>query len=83
MRSMSGPKNPIVVIPARLASKRLPDKPIADINGTPMIVHVWRRAMEADIGPVVVACDDALIIDAVKEAGGDAVYTDPDHARRG
>ncbi len=77
---MSGPKNPIIVIPARLASKRLPDKPIADINGTPMIVHVWRRAVEADIGPVIVACGDALIIDAVKEAGGDAVYTDPDHA---
>ena len=77
---MSSPKNPIIVIPARLASKRLPDKPIADINGQPMIVHVWRRALEADVGPVIVACDDSLIVDAVKEVGGDAVFTNPDHA---
>ncbi len=72
--------NPIVVIPARLASSRLPNKPIADIHGVPMIVHVWRRAMEAGIGPVIVACADFEIIDAVKDAGGDAVYTNPDHA---
>ncbi len=74
------PRNPIVVIPSRLASTRLPDKPIADIHGTPMIVHVWRRAIAADVGPVVVACADQAIIDAVKEAGGDALYTNPDHA---
>ena len=80
VRSMSGPKNPIVVIPARLASKRLPDKPIADIHGDPMIVHVWRRAVAADVGPVSVACADIAIIDAVKEVGGDAVFTNPDHA---
>ena len=80
VRSMSGPKNPIVVIPARLKSKRLPSKPIADIHGEPMIVHVWRRAVEAGTGPVIVACGDAQILDAVKEAGGDAVYTNPDHA---
>jgi 3-deoxy-manno-octulosonate cytidylyltransferase (CMP-KDO synthetase) len=77
---MSSPKNPIIVIPARLASKRLPDKPMADIGGQPMIVHVWRRAVEADIGPVIVACSDIPIVDAVKEAGGDAVFTNPDHA---
>jgi len=77
---MSLPKNPIVVIPSRLAASRLPDKPIADINGTPMIVHVWKRAMEADIGPVIVACADFEIIDVVKEAGGDAIYTNPAHA---
>ncbi len=77
---MSAPKNPIIVIPARLASKRLPDKPLADINGQPMIVHVWRRAVEADIGPVIVACGDFQIVDAVKEAGGDAIYTNPGHA---
>ncbi len=74
------PRNPIIVIPSRLASVRLPDKPIADIHGRPMIVHVWRRALEADVGPVVVACADIAIIDAVKEAGGDALYTNPDHA---
>ncbi len=79
VRTMSGPQNPIVVIPARLASKRLPDKPIADIQGDPMIVHVWRRAVAADIGPVIVACADIVIIDAVKEVGGDAVFTNPDH----
>jgi len=72
--------NPIVVIPSRLASTRLPDKPLADIHGTPMIVHVWRRAMEADVGPVIVACGDFQIVDAIKEAGGDAVYTNPGHA---
>ena len=76
---MPAPKNPIVIIPSRLAATRLPDKPLADIGGVPMIVHVWRRAVAAAIGPVVVACADIEIIDAVKEAGGDAMYTNPDH----
>jgi 3-deoxy-manno-octulosonate cytidylyltransferase (CMP-KDO synthetase) len=71
--------NPIVLIPARLASTRLPGKPLADIHGEPMIVHVWRRAMEADVGPVVVAADDLRIVEAVKAAGGAAVLTRPDH----
>jgi 3-deoxy-manno-octulosonate cytidylyltransferase (CMP-KDO synthetase) len=70
---------PLVVIPARLAATRLPDKPLADIHGVPMIVHVWRRAVEAGIGPVVVACGDAPILDAVEAAGGTAVLTDPNH----
>ena len=73
------PRYPIVVIPARLASTRLPDKPLADIHGVPMIVHVWRRAIEAAIGPVLVACADAAIADAVRAAGGEAVLTRPDH----
>lgn len=72
--------SPIVLIPARLASTRLPDKPLADIHGVPMIVHVWRRAMEADIGPVLVAAADAPIADAVIKAGGEAVLTHPDLA---
>lgn len=76
---MTGPTNPIVVIPARLASTRLPDKPLADIAGVPMIVHVWRRAMAADCGPVIVACAEAAIADAVAQAGGQAVLTDPGH----
>lgn len=67
-----------VVIPARLAATRLPDKPLALIAGEPMIVHVWRRAMEADIGPVLVAAGDAAIAEAVRAAGGYAVLTDPD-----
>ncbi len=71
--------HPLVVIPARLGSTRLPDKPLADIHGQPMIVHVWRRAMEAGIGPVVVAAAEPAIADAVTAAGGTAILTDPDH----
>lgn len=74
----SPPNNPIVVIPARLASTRLPDKPLADILGEPMIVQVWRRAIEAEVGPVVVAAAEVSIVDAVEKAGGAAVLTDPD-----
>jgi 3-deoxy-manno-octulosonate cytidylyltransferase (CMP-KDO synthetase) len=70
----------IIVIPARLASTRLADKVLADIHGEPMIVHVWRRAMEADIGDVVVACDDPAIADAVGRAGGRAQLTRRDHS---
>ena len=69
---------PIVVIPARLAATRLPGKPLARIAGQPMIVHVWRRAVEAAIGPVVVAAGDPAIVAAVEAAGGRAVLTDPD-----
>jgi len=74
------PRNPIVMVPARLASTRLPNKPLADIHGSPMIVHVWRRAMEAEVGPVVVACAEEAIAEAVTAAGGRAVLTDPAHA---
>lgn len=70
--------NPIVIIPARLASTRLPDKPLADIGGAPMIVQVVRRAEEAGLGPVFVAAGDAAIVDAVEAAGGRAILTDPD-----
>jgi len=69
---------PIIGIPARLAATRLPGKPLADIAGKPMIVHVLARATEAALGPVVVACADAEIADAVEAAGGRAVMTDPD-----
>lgn len=71
--------NPIVAIPARLAATRLPNKPLADIGGVPMIVQVWRRATEAGVGPVVVACAEAEIARAVERAGGRAVLTDPGH----
>ena len=50
--------NPIVVIPARMAARRLPGKPLADIGGEPMIVRVWRQAAAAGIGPVAVAAGD-------------------------
>src|SRR5271156_6132236 len=71
--------NPIVLIPARMNSTRLPGKPLADIHGAPMIVHVWRRAMEADVGPVWVAADDPRVIEAVAAAGGKAVMSRFDH----
>jgi 3-deoxy-manno-octulosonate cytidylyltransferase (CMP-KDO synthetase) len=70
----------IVLIPSRLSATRLPNKPLADIHGVPMVVHVWRRAMEAGIGPVVVACDDESIAAVVRAAGGEAVLTRVDHA---
>lgn len=71
--------NPIVLIPARMASARLPGKPLADIHGVPMIVQVWRRAQEAEVGRVVVAAGEREIVDAVVAAGGEAVLTDPAH----
>jgi len=69
--------NPIVIIPARMASTRLPGKPLADIASTPMIVRVWRQATEAGIGPVLVAAAEAEIAHAIENAGGAAVLTDP------
>ena len=78
--SRSPPRNPVVLIPARMASKRLPGKPLADIAGRPMIVHVLERAEAAGLGPVVVACAEAAIADAVEKAGGRAVLTRPNHA---
>ena len=71
--------SPIVLIPARMNASRLPGKPLADIHGAPMIIHVWRRAMEADIGPVWVAADDSRVVEAVASAGGKAVMTRFDH----
>lgn len=69
---------PWIIIPARMASTRLPDKPLAMIGDAPMIVQVWRRAVEAGLGPVTVACDGEAIASAVRAAGGEAVLTDPD-----
>jgi 3-deoxy-manno-octulosonate cytidylyltransferase (CMP-KDO synthetase) len=71
--------NPIIVIPARLGSTRLPAKPMALIAGEPMIVHVWRRAVAAGVGAVAVACGEAEIAAAIEAAGGRAVLTRPDH----
>jgi 3-deoxy-manno-octulosonate cytidylyltransferase (CMP-KDO synthetase) len=69
--------NPIVLIPARLASTRLPGKPLADIGGVPMIVRVWRRAVEAGLGEVAVAAAEGEIATAIAGAGGRAVLTNP------
>jgi 3-deoxy-manno-octulosonate cytidylyltransferase (CMP-KDO synthetase) len=72
--------HPIVLIPARMASTRLPGKPMADLHGEPMIAHVWRRAVEADVGPVLVAADDRRIVDAIEAVGGRAILTQAHHA---
>jgi 3-deoxy-manno-octulosonate cytidylyltransferase (CMP-KDO synthetase) len=69
----------LVIIPARMAATRLPGKPLADIAGEPMIVHVLRRAEAAAIGPVVVATDSEVIATAVEKAGGRAVMTSSHH----
>src|SRR6202163_1390411 len=69
----------LVLIPARMASTRLPDKPLLDIAGLPMIVHVLRRAEAAQIGRVAVATDTLEIAAAVKSHGGEAVMTRADH----
>jgi 3-deoxy-manno-octulosonate cytidylyltransferase (CMP-KDO synthetase) len=70
-------QNTIIVIPARMAATRLPGKPLADINGVPMIVHVWRRAVESKLGHVLVAAGEAEIADAIRKVGGDAIITTP------
>ena len=70
----------VILIPARMASTRLPGKPLAAIAGEPMIVHVWRRAMAAKLGRVVVATDAPEIAEAVEKRGGAAVLTLADHA---
>lgn len=71
------PVNPIILIPARMGSSRLPGKPMALINGRPMILHVLDRAREAAIAPIAVACCDIEVFDAVIADGGVAVMTDP------
>lgn len=69
--------NPIIMIPARMASTRLPNKPLADIHGKPMIVHVMERALESKLGRVVIACAEPEIKATIEKAGGEAVLTDP------
>ena len=70
----------LILIPARMAATRLPGKPLADIAGLPMIVHVLRRAEAAAVGAVVVATDSPQIVTAVEKAGGRAVMTRASHA---
>ncbi len=71
---------PLVIVPARLKSARLPDKPLQNIGNDPLIVHCWRRAMEADIGPVYVAADSEAICEVIAKAGGHAVLTGEAHS---
>src|ERR1700694_3235925 len=70
---------PLILIPARMASTRLPGKPLVDIAGLPMIVHVLRRAQGAGIGEAVVATDSEAIQAAVEKSGGRAVMTSAGH----
>ena len=69
----------LILIPARMASSRLPGKPLADIAGEPMVLHVMRRAQASQLGPVVVATDSEAIAACVEKAGGRAVMTRADH----
>ena len=69
----------LVLIPARMASTRLPGKPLADIAGLPMICQVYQRALEADIGTPWVATDSSEILEVVVSHGGKAVLTRSDH----
>jgi len=69
--------NPIILIPTRMAATRLPGKPLVEIGGLPMILHVLQRAQAAGVGPVAVASGDAEIVEVVEAAGGRAVLTDP------
>ncbi|MFV0432176.1 MAG: 3-deoxy-manno-octulosonate cytidylyltransferase [Alphaproteobacteria bacterium] len=68
--------NPIIIIPTRLASMRLPNKPLADIAGKPMIMHVVEQSQKANIGPVIVACDGVEIKEVVESHGAKAIITD-------
>ena len=70
----------LIIIPARLESTRLPNKPLADINGEPMIAHVYKRAKEANIANVIVAAGNVEIKEAIETIGGEAILTNPDHA---
>jgi 3-deoxy-manno-octulosonate cytidylyltransferase (CMP-KDO synthetase) len=70
---------PIIVIPARMMARRLPGKPLLDIGGIPLIVHVWRRAREAALGPVLVATDAPEIVRVIEAAGGAAILTRAEH----
>jgi 3-deoxy-manno-octulosonate cytidylyltransferase (CMP-KDO synthetase) len=76
---MMAHRDVLILIPARMASRRLPGKPLVDIAGEPMIVHVMRRAEAAGIGPVAVATDSEVIAACVEKAGGRAVMTRADH----
>jgi len=69
----------LIVIPARMQARRLPGKPLADICGEPMIVHVWRRAVESGAGRVAVATDSEEVRAVLEQAGCDVVMTRSDH----
>ena len=67
----------VIIIPSRMASKRFPGKPLAKIDGIPMIQRVWQQANAANIGEVFVACSENDVFDLIKGVGGNAIMTDP------
>ena len=69
----------LIIIPSRLESSRLPNKPLADINGEPMIVHVYKRAKEANIANVIVAAGNVEIKEVIENIGGEAILTNSNH----
>ena len=69
----------LIIIPSRLESSRLPNKPLADINGEPMIAHVYKRAKEANIANVIVAAGNVEIKEAIETIGGEAILTSSNH----
>ena len=73
-------KNTAIIIPARLAAKRFPNKPLAEINNVPMILHVFNKAKESKVGEVFVATPDKKIFDIVNNNGGNAILTQNNHA---
>ena len=68
---------PAIIIPARMASQRFPDKPMAKINGIPMIERVWRQGINSKAGDVYVACSEDVVFDLIISKGGKAIMTDP------
>ena len=67
----------VIIIPSRMASKRFPNKPMAEIHGIPMIERVWRQAINSEIGDVFVACCEKVVFDLISSKGGKAIMTDP------
>lgn len=76
---MINQENTAIIIPARLASTRLPNKPLLPINGKPMILHVWEQAVASEIGEVIVATDSDQIKQVISEAGGNCELTRSNH----
>ena len=77
--TMINQENTAIIIPARLASTRLPNKPLLPINGKPMILHVWEQAVAAALGEVIVATDSQEIKDVISQAGGNCELTNANH----
>ena len=71
--------NNLIIIPARLESTRLPNKPLADIKGLPMVIHVLNKGLESSCGDVIVATSNIEIYDVVRSYGEKAIMTNPDH----